>query len=114
MLRVLLAILTGLVGAAVLHVIILLAIPHFSNRDANTRAVAEGKPHLFHLLEETTEKKTLGSGDPFMRVAVCTFNIEEQPIRLTAVGAVPFWSVAVYDKASNEVFSMNDRTSAAG
>ena len=114
MLRVLLAIVTGLVGAAVLHVIILLAIPHFSNRDAYTRAVAEGKPHLFHLLEETTEKKTLGSGDPFMRVAVCTFNIEEQPIRLTAVGAVPFWSVAVYDKASNEVFSMNDRTSAAG
>lgn len=56
MLRVLLAIVTGLVGAAVLHVIILLAIPHFSNRDAYTRAVAEGKPHLFHLLEETTEK----------------------------------------------------------
>lgn len=60
MLRVLLAIVTGLVGAAVLHVIILLAIPHFSNRDAYTRAVAEGKPHLFHLLEETTEKKDAG------------------------------------------------------
>lgn len=82
MLRVLLAILTGLVAAAVLHVIILLAIPHFSNRDAYTRAVAEGKPHLFHLLEETTEKKTFASGDPFMRVAVCTFNIEEKPSTL--------------------------------
>ena len=97
MLRILLAIITGLVAAAVLHVIVILAIPHFSNRDAYTRALAEGRPHLFHLLEETTEKKTLGSGDPFMRVAVCTFNIEEQPVRLTAIGAVPFWWVAVYD-----------------
>ncbi len=64
MLRVLLAIVTGLVGAAVLHVIILLAIPHFSNRDAYTRAVAEGKPHLFHLLEETTEKRRWAAAIP--------------------------------------------------
>lgn len=114
MLRFLLTIVTGLVGAAALHFVILLSIPHFSNRDAYTRAVAEGKPHDFHLLEETVEKATLGSGDPFMRVAVCTFNIEENPVRLTAIGVVPFWSVAVYDRASNEVFSMNDRTSAGG
>ncbi len=114
MFRVLLAILTGLVAAAVLHVVIVLAIPHFSNRDAYTRAVAQGKPHQFHVLQETTEKQTLASGDPFMRVAVCTFDIGEKPVRLSALGAVPFWSVAVYDKASNEVFSMNDRTSAGG
>jgi len=114
MLRLIFAIFIGLVGAAVLHLVILFSIPHFSNRDAYTRAAAEGAPHLFHLLEETREKAALGSGDPFMRVAVCTFNIEDKPVRLEAFGAVPFWSIAIFDSASNEIFSMNDRTSAGG
>ena len=35
-------------------------------------------------------------------------------MRLFAEGDVPFWSLAVYDSASNEVFSMNDRTSVTG
>jgi uncharacterized membrane protein len=35
-------------------------------------------------------------------------------VRLFAQGDVPFWSLAVYDSASNEVFSMNDRTSVSG
>lgn len=49
-----------------------------------------------------------------MRVAVCTYNVEEKPVRLSAFGAVPFWSIAIFDSASNEIFSMNDRTSAGG
>ncbi|MBD8685593.1 MULTISPECIES: DUF1254 domain-containing protein [unclassified Rhizobium] len=114
MLKVIFAVFVGLVGAAVLHLIILLAIPHFSNRDAYTRAVAEGAPNMFHLLDEKSEKAGLGSGDPFMRVAICTFSVDQKPVRLAAFGAVPFWSVAVFDSASNEIFSMNDRTSAGG
>lgn len=114
MLKVLFAVFVGLVGAAVLHLVILLSTPHFSNRDAYTRAVAEGAAHKFHLLDDKREKTELGSGDPFMRVAVCTFDITEKPVRLAGFGAVPFWSVAIFDSASNEVFSMNDRTSAGG
>ncbi|XUY27487.1 DUF1254 domain-containing protein [Agrobacterium sp. rho-8.1] len=114
MLKVIFAVFVGLVGAAVLHLIILLSTPHFSNRDAYTRAVAEGASNLFHLLDDSREKTELGSGDPFMRVAVCTFDITDKPMRLEAFGAVPFWSVAIFDSASNEIFSMNDRTSADG
>jgi uncharacterized membrane protein len=114
MLRIALAIFTGLIGAALLHLIIVLAVPHFSNRDAYTRSLAEGPANTFHLLKDTRDKAALGSGDPFMKVAVCTFDIEEMPLRLTAFGNVPFWSIAIYDSASNEVFSMNDRTSAEG
>ncbi|NTE85753.1 DUF1254 domain-containing protein [Agrobacterium rubi] len=114
MLKLIFAIFVGLVGAAVLHLVILLSTPHFSNRDAYTRAVAEGAANLFHLLDDSREKTELGSGDPFMRVAVCTFDISDKPVRLEAFGAVPFWSVAIFDSASNEIFSMNDRTSAGG
>lgn len=114
MFKVIFAVFVGLVGAAVLHLVILLATPHFSNRDAYTRAVAEGAPNRFHLLDDNREKTELGSGDPFMRVAVCTFDVDTKPVRLAGFGVVPFWSVAVFDSASNEIFSMNDRTSAGG
>ena len=114
MLKVAFAILTGLIGAAVLHLLIVLSVPHFSNRDAYTRALSEGTQNRFHLLDDTLEKAELGSGDPFMRVAVCTFDLETMLLRLEAFGAVPFWSVAIFDRASNEIFSMNDRTSAGG
>ena len=42
-------------------------------------------------------------------------DIERQPLSLVALGGdVDFWSVAIYDRDANEVFSMNDRTSVAG
>ncbi len=115
MLRLILAIFTGLVGAAVLHLVILFSIPHFSNRDAYTRAEFQAVPNRFHLVDKDGHRKGgLSSEDPFMRVAVCTYNVEEKPVRLSAFGAVPFWSIAIFDSASNEIFSMNDRTSAGG
>lgn len=114
MLRVLFAILAGLFGAALLHLVIILSLPHFTGRDAATRVAAEGDLEKFYLLDATDDDAGLSNDDPFVRTAVCSFDVEENPVRLTAKGNVPFWSVALYDAASNEVFSMNDRTSVEG
>ena len=113
MLRIVFAILTGLLGAALLHLVIILSLPRFSDRDANTRVRALGDREHFHVLDATSPAG-LSNGDPYLRTAVCAFDIGEMPIRLTAGHKVPFWSLAVYDKASNEVFSMSDRTSVGG
>ncbi|MDE1995650.1 MAG: DUF1254 domain-containing protein [Rhizobiaceae bacterium] len=114
MLRVVFAILTGLLGAALLHVIIILSLPHFSDRDAYTRVEDEGDENHFYMLDNKDDDAGLSNDDPYIRTAVCAFDIEDQPIRLTAKGKVPFWSLSVYDAASNEVFSMSDRTSVGG
>lgn len=114
MLRVLFAILAGLFGAALLHLVIILSLPHFTGRDAATRIAAEGDLDKFYLLDATDDDAGLSNDDPFVRTAVCSFDVGENPVRLTAKGNVPFWSVALYDAASNEVFSMNDRTSVEG
>jgi uncharacterized membrane protein len=108
------AIATGLIGAALLHLIIVLSLPAFSERDAYTRVLAEGERHRFYLLGEKPDRAGLAKDDPFIEVAVCSFDISSSPIRVTAPGDVPFWSLAVYDGSSNEVFSINDRTSAGG
>ncbi|MGL4199682.1 MAG: DUF1254 domain-containing protein, partial [Allorhizobium sp.] len=36
------ALLTGIFGAVLLHIIIILGVPHFTGRDAYTRVTSEG------------------------------------------------------------------------
>ncbi len=114
MFRTVFAILTGVLCAALLHLVIILSLPHFSDRDAYTRVEDEGDENHFYVLDDKDDDAGLSNSDPYIRTAVCAFDIESQPIRLTAKGKVPFWSLSVYDAASNEVFSMSDRTSVGG
>jgi uncharacterized membrane protein len=112
-LKLLFAIATGLVGAALLHLVIVFSLPQFSQRDAYTRILAEGENHRFYRLREAPDRSGLAKEDPMMEVAACAFDISEAPVRVTAPnGGVPFWSLGVFDSSSNEVFSINDRTSA--
>lgn len=114
MLKILLAVLTGLVGAALLHLVIILALPYYSERDAYSRVLGEGQPFRFHALGASRDAAGLNRNDPFLDLAVCAFDLAESPVRLTASGSVPFWSLATFDSASNETFSINDRTSVGG
>lgn len=114
MLRIVFAILTGIFGAALLHLVIILSLPHFSDRDAYTRVEDEGDENHFYMLDDKPDDARLSNDDPYLKVAVCAFDISEAPVRLMAAGKVPFWSLAVYDAASNEVYSMSDRTSVGG
>ncbi|MBP1843814.1 putative membrane protein [Rhizobium petrolearium] len=114
-LQILFASVTGLIGAALLHLVIVLLLPEFSERDAYTRVLAEGDIHRFYRLGERPDRAGLSKDDPFVEAAVCAFDVSSGPVRLTAHnGGVPFWSLAIYDQSSNEVFSINDRTSADG
>ena len=108
------AIAIGLVGAALLHIVIILSLPSFTGRDAYTRVQTFGETNRFFPLASVGDTLAPLNDDPAMKTAVCTFSVENGPIRLFADGEVPFWSLAVYDDASNEVFSMNDRTSVSG
>jgi uncharacterized membrane protein len=113
--KLLYAVLTGIFGAVLLHIIIILGVPHFTGRDAYTRVTSEGAPFIFHPLAAKPDAVGLSSLDPDLRIAVCHFDIERQPLSLVALGGnVDFWSVAIFDRDANEVFSMNDRTSVAG
>lgn len=115
LLQIIVAVVTGLIGAALLHLVIVLLLPEFSTRDAYTRVLARGESHRFYTLGEKPDAAGLSRDDPFVGVAVCAFDIGSGPVRLTAANpGVPFWSLAIYDQSSNEVFSINDRTSSGG
>jgi uncharacterized membrane protein len=108
------ALLTGLFGAAVLHILIILALPSFTGLDAYTKLSAYDSEGRFVPFNARRDAIGFSNGDPYLRTAACLFSIEDAPVRLTASGDVPFWSFAIYDSASNEVFSMNDRSAAGG
>ncbi len=114
MLKVFLSVLVGLVGAALLHLVIILSLPSFSERDAYSRVLGEGQPFRFHALGTRPDSAGLAKEDPFLDAAVCAFDLTEAPVRLSADTGVPFWSLATFDAASNETFSINDRTSSGG
>ncbi|MQW86722.1 DUF1254 domain-containing protein [Sinorhizobium saheli] len=111
---VLFAVLVGLIGAALLHIVIVLTLPQFTGRDAYTRVLGLLEMDSFFPLTMEPGPTGLDNNDPFLRTAVCSFSVAEGPARFLARGAVPFWSLSIFDSGSNEVFSMNDQTAVNG
>ena len=102
-------VLSGIAGAALLHIIIVLSIPAYADRDAWTKIIALGPTEFFHILP-SDKPGGLTSANPFIRAAVCRFDITEDPVRVTASDLAYYWSLAIFDPAANEIYSMNDRT----
>jgi uncharacterized membrane protein len=114
MLKLVFALLTGLVGALLLHIVIILSVPHVTSRDAYSRVAAEGEAGRFVILKNKPDAAGLASVDPTLRTGVCAISLADGPVQVSSEGPVPFWSLVVYDDNSNEVFSMIDRTSVTG
>jgi len=109
LLRVLFFVLTGLVGAALLHIIIIMALPYYADRDAWQRIEALGPTEFFHILPQ--ERDGLVAYDnPFLRTAICRFDITDHPVRVRSAGETPYWSLAIFNPDSDEIYSMNDRS----
>lgn len=107
--RLFFVVLAGVAGAALLHIIIILAIPSYADRDVWTRINALGPADFFHILPPN-KADGLTSANPFMRSAVCRFEISDEAVRISASGLVHYWSLAIFDPAANEIYSMNERT----
>jgi Predicted integral membrane protein len=105
-----LSVLIGLVGAALLHIVIVLALPRWTGSDAFTRVTALGETGRFFALANEANPTGLFNDDPHIRSAVCRFDLSDGPVRVLANGDVPIWTTATYDAASNETYSLNDRS----
>jgi uncharacterized membrane protein len=106
---VLLAVAIGVVGAA--FIVIILALPMWTGKDAWTRVRDLGEANRFYALANEPNPTGLYNEDPYVSSAVCHFDITDGPVRVIASGDVPFWTVSVYDVSSDETYSINDRSS---
>lgn len=109
--RLLHAILLGLLGAGIIHIIVLLLVPEFSERDAWSRlAMASDLYRMTRLDAEAGGTPVVKSVDPLFYAAACRFDLSEGMVRVKAPGNVPFWSVSVYDRSGHNIYSFNDHS----
>ena len=111
MFRIAYAIILGLVGAAAIHIGIILLIPVFSDQNAWARVTSYGAPWRFHpVIEKETPDRSGLAVDPLFDAVACHFTLEEAPARITSAGDVPFWSLSIYNRRGENIYSFNDRT----
>ena len=113
--RLLHVVLLGLLGAGIVHIVVLMLVPEFSERDAWSRlAMASDLYKMTRLDAEAGGAPVVKSVDPLFYAAACRFDLTDGLVRIKAAGRVPFWSVSVYDRNGHNIYSFNDRNANSG
>lgn len=106
-----LAFLATLSLAAVVHILVVLAIPHQVTHSAYTDTGQFGPDRQFNLLPPVKAgSEPLPGLDPAMKHAACRYQLDEGPVLFTAAIPVPFWSIGLFNDAGEVVYSLNNRT----
>lgn len=108
------AVVLGLVGAGVVHIAVLLMVPHFSVSDAWSVLSAQGNYYTFVRIAPPGKQPIVRSLDPSFDAVACRFDLREGAVRISGSASVPYWSISVYDRAGQNVFSFNDRSASQG
>lgn len=115
MLRLAYALLLGLFGAGIVHIVVLLLVPGYSDRDAWSRLAENAGPYRMTRIDSAAAvEPLLGVTDPLFVTAACRFDLDDGMVQVQAEGRVPYWSASVYDRAGRNVFSFNDRAAQSG
>jgi len=106
--KLLYAVLLGLIGAVLVHLTVLLLILPYSGSALWTRLSRETTAYRFVTLP--ADNPVSKTADPFFRLKLCRFNLEESPAHLAAAGDVPFWSLSIYTQKGENIYSINSNT----
>ena len=109
------SLLISLVGAGIVHIAVLLLLPQFSERDAwSSLAEAADYYKAVRIDAGDGSPPIVKAVDPLFHAAGCRFDLDEGPVHIRAPGNVPFWSVSIYNRAGQNVYSFNDRATDNG
>lgn len=109
------AMLLGLVGAGIVHILILMMVPELSERDAWSRlSMASDLYRMSPLKAESGGQPVVKSVDPLFMASACRFDLADGMVHVQAEGKVPFWSVSIYDRNGYNIYSFNDHSAASG
>lgn len=127
MLRLLLALVAGLVGAAVVHIVSIFAIPMMAENNAWGRLA-----RIADIYQIAQVDSLHGDGaaepaasakpgihdfafiDPAFVTAACRFSLTDAPVRMRATGRIDFWSASIYSRSGDNLYSINDRSAVDG
>lgn len=105
------ALIAGLIGIGIVHIATLLLIPAVSDIDTWTRVAALGDLNEFHRIErQDAAAASIRALDPTFEVTACRFDLSEGAVAVQSIGTAPFWSLSIYNRRGENIFSINDRT----
>ncbi|WP_157015073.1 DUF1254 domain-containing protein [Mesorhizobium xinjiangense] len=99
----------ALLGVVIVHVTVLFLLPLYSERDAWSRLSALGAPLQTVAIERPSGGVAIRDNDPLFRSAACRFDLAAGPVHIMASDGAPFWSVSVYNRWGQNIYSFNDR-----
>ncbi|MBC8129057.1 MAG: hypothetical protein H7Y08_01900 [Rhizobiaceae bacterium] len=125
--RLILALAVGLLGAAVVHIAVIFAIPALAGNNAWARLGRLGDMNAVVRLDALRSEATDGTEpasdrlrtdfafvDPGFVTAGCRFSLAEGPVRLAAGQRTEFWSASIYSRRGDNLYSINDRSAVEG
>jgi uncharacterized membrane protein len=101
----------GIIGAGIVHIVTLLLIPAVSDLDTWARLANFGDLNTFHRIERVSETAaSFRALDPMLEVTACRFDLADGAVHVRSDGTASFWSLSVYNRRGESIFSINDRT----
>jgi len=102
----------GLIGAVIIHIIMLFLIPHWTGQLLWDRLRQDIPPYQFTVLP--AGNPIAQRADPLLPIRVCRFDLSENPIHLTAAGNAPFWSLSIYSEKGDNLYSISSSSAPDG
>lgn len=125
--KILLALAIGLVGAVIVHIAVIFAIPRLADNNAWGRlgriAGLETVVRIDSQRQAPGNAPLRGDGpgahdfafvDPAFVTAACRFSLTDSPVRVSAPAATDFWSASIYSRQGDNLYSINDRSAVNG
>ncbi|MCX5479197.1 DUF1254 domain-containing protein [Kaistia geumhonensis] len=100
----------GLLLGGIIHIAVVLLVPHFATRDAYGALARLGPDDVFHAVPAEGGDTPIAGLDPRMAYVACRFSLADRPLHIFAPMTEDFWSAAVFDDRGNNLYSLNDRT----
>jgi len=104
----------GIIGAGIVHIVVLLMVPHVSERGVWSRLAAVARPDAPTPVDGRDGGMVLRPHDPAFLVSVCLFDLSEGRLRVASDRRVPFWSASVYDRNGSSLMAVNDASAPQG
>ncbi|MCK0196370.1 DUF1254 domain-containing protein [Ancylobacter sp. 6x-1] len=108
--RALLVLAFGLVLGGIVHIVSVLSLPLFAERDAFARLSAIAEPNTVTLLDDPGPAgAVLPASDPAFVSAVCLYDLAEGPMKLVLPTTPDYTSVSFYTRSGLAFYAINDR-----
>jgi uncharacterized membrane protein len=111
MIRLLFAIVGGILLGGVVHLVSVLALPRIATQDAYSRLIPITRENAITALPEVGPNNALlPFMDPAFALAVCRYDLSGGPIKLTVPVSQSYTSVSFYTRSDVAYYAINDRS----